>query len=33
VRVALLHAIETGLVVPEAGPIDLAIRIGQGGVS
>lgn len=33
VRVAMLYAIETGLVVPDAPPLDLVMSIGQGGPS
>ena len=29
VRVAMLYAIETGLVIPDAPPIDLTMNIGQ----
>jgi propanediol dehydratase large subunit len=29
VRVAMLYAIETGLVILDAAPLDLAMRIGQ----
>jgi propanediol dehydratase large subunit len=32
VRVAMLYAIETGLVIPDAPPLELALRIGQGGM-
>ncbi|TIL34160.1 propanediol/glycerol family dehydratase large subunit [Mesorhizobium sp.] len=32
VRVAMLYAIETGLVVPDAPPLDVAFAIGQGGL-
>ena len=31
VRVAMLYAIETGLVIPDAPPLDLELSIGQGG--
>lgn len=31
VRVAMLYAIETGLVIPDAPPLDLDLSIGQGG--
>ena len=33
VRVAMLYAIETGLVVPEAPPLELSMTLGQGGLS
>jgi propanediol dehydratase large subunit len=33
VRVAMLYAIETSLVVPDADPLDLAFTIGQGGLA
>jgi propanediol dehydratase large subunit len=33
VRVAMLYAIETGLVIADAPPLDLAMNIGQGGAS
>ena len=32
VRVAMLYAIETGLVIPDAPPLDLDMTIGQGGL-
>jgi propanediol dehydratase large subunit len=33
VRVAMLYAIETGLVLPDAVPLDLDMKLGQGGPS
>ena len=32
VRVAMLYAIETGLVIADAPPLDLDMAIGQGGL-